>query len=123
MAGRPTIMTEERVNKLEEAFALGCSDLEACFYADISKQTLYNYQDKNPSFVDRKEALKKNPVLKARKTVLSAIESGDEKVSQWVLDKHDGKAKQAIDHQSSDGSMTPNSINVSFIDVEDDEQP
>lgn len=76
-AGRPTIMTPDVVSKLEEAFALGCTDLEACFYADISKQTLYSYQHSHPEFVDRKEQLKERPVLLARKAVLQAIQSGE----------------------------------------------
>ena len=52
--GRPTKMTPETVKKLEEAFAIGASDGEACFYSDISKETLYTYQDKTPGFLDRK---------------------------------------------------------------------
>lgn len=75
-AGRPTVMTPEVVKKLEEAFALGCTDLEACFYADISKHTLYNYQNINPEFTDRKEALKERPVLLARACVVKALEAG-----------------------------------------------
>lgn len=71
--GRPTVMTPEIVNKLEEAFLLGCTDLEACLFADISKQTLYNYQEKNPEFVDRKEMLKETPVFKARKSVVDSV--------------------------------------------------
>ena len=72
--GRPTKMTDETVKKLEEAFLLGCSDLEACFYANISKQTLYSYQEKHPEFTDRKKLLKQNPVMIARKTVVDAVE-------------------------------------------------
>jgi hypothetical protein len=71
--GRPTKMTPMTVNKLEQAFSYGCTDIEACLYAGISKQTLYNYQDKNPEFVDRKEALKETPILLARKTVVEAL--------------------------------------------------
>lgn len=74
-AGRPTKMTPETVKKLEEAFAIGASDGEACFYADISKETLYTYQDKTPGFLDRKNALKERPVLLARQTVVKALES------------------------------------------------
>lgn len=73
--GRPTIVTEEIIHKLNEAFALGCSDLEACFYADISKSTLYNYQNKNSEFVERKEELKEKPVFEARKSVISAMKT------------------------------------------------
>jgi hypothetical protein len=68
--GRPTIMTPETLQKLEDAFALGCTDLEACVYADISKSTLYNYQEQHPEFVERKEELKEHPVLLARQTVI-----------------------------------------------------
>ena len=63
-------MDDLTVKKLEEAFSLGCSDLEACLMANISKQTLYNYQDKNPEFVGRKERLKETPILLARNTVI-----------------------------------------------------
>ncbi len=74
MAGRPTKMTEATVAKLEEAFSLGCTDLEACLFADIDKATLYRYQEKNPSFCDRKELLKENPILIARKSVIQGME-------------------------------------------------
>jgi hypothetical protein len=68
-------MTDLVVKKLEEAFALGCTDLEACFYADITKQTLYTYQQTHDEFLDRKELLKQRPVLEARKSVIRHLES------------------------------------------------
>ena len=83
--GRPTKMSKETIAKLEEVFSLGGSDSEACFYANISKQTLYNYQEKNPEFVDRKEALKEKPILKARQTVVKALD--DPKDAQWFLER------------------------------------
>jgi hypothetical protein len=75
---RPTIMTPEIITKLEEAFMLGCGDLEACLYADIGKSTLYNYQEKHPEFVDRKEQLKENPILKARTSVIAGLQNSPE---------------------------------------------
>ena len=84
--GRPTKMTEETVKKLEEAFLLGCTDEEACFYADISKQTLYNYQDKYPDFVDRKEALKQNPFFVARTSLINGIK-GDPELALKYLER------------------------------------
>ena len=71
--GRPTDMTPETISKLEEVFALGGSDEEACFFAGIGKTTLYNYQQDHPEFVERKEALKETPILKARTTVVQRI--------------------------------------------------
>ena len=71
--GRPTKMTPETLKKLEQAFLLGCTDKEACLYSNISHQTLYNYQEKHPEFVERKALLKKNPVLQARKSLMNGI--------------------------------------------------
>lgn len=63
------------LQKLEEAFALGTSDEEACLYADISLSALYEYQKKSSQFLERKHLLKLNPVLKARQTVVRALET------------------------------------------------
>lgn len=72
--GRPTSVTPETLAKLEQAFSLGCSDLEACIHADIAKSTLYDYQGRHPEFVERKEMLKRKLVLKARTVVANALE-------------------------------------------------
>ena len=86
-AGRPTVMTPEVVNKLEQAFSMGCSDVEACLFADISKQTLYDYQAKYPEFVDRKERLKEKLVLKARSVIADALNRKDENTAKWYLER------------------------------------
>lgn len=76
--GRPTVLTPEAIRKLTEAFALGCTDLEACYYADISKSTLYDYQKENPEFLELKEKLKERPILQARQSVIKAmVDDGD----------------------------------------------
>lgn len=71
--GRPKKVTKEVLEKLEEAFLLGCTDREACFYADIALSTLYLYQEQNPEFSERKAELKENPILLARKTVVENL--------------------------------------------------
>lgn len=80
-------MTQEVIAKLEEAFAWGCTDREACLWADIAEETLYSYQKKNPGFVKRKEALKETPVMLARKTVVKAISKGDRTVAMQYLER------------------------------------
>ena len=72
--GRPTIFTQEILDKLEYVFALGGTDKEACLYAEVSPAALYKYQEKNPEFVERKEQLKESPVLLARETVVKGLE-------------------------------------------------
>jgi hypothetical protein len=71
--GRPTLMTKDVLQKLEEVFALGGTDEEACLYADIAPSTLYKFQETNPEFVERKVQLKETPILKARQTVVNSL--------------------------------------------------
>ena len=86
-AGRPTVMTEEVVSKLEQAFSMGCSDLEACLFANISRQTLYDYQEKNPEFIDRKALLKQKMIFKARSVIADALNNKDENTAKWYLER------------------------------------
>jgi len=85
--GRPTVMTEETLQKLEYAFSVGCSDLNACSYAGISKTTLYNYQQEHPEFIDRKNILKEQQILKARVAVDQALDRGDVNTARWLLER------------------------------------
>jgi hypothetical protein len=85
--GRPTVMTPETVQILEAAFSEGASDVEACFLANISKQTLYSYQEKHPEFVDRKEALKEMVKFQAKKVIKKAIDRGDIDTAKWYAER------------------------------------
>lgn len=85
-AGRPTVFTVDVLHKLEEAYAFGASDKEACFYANVAPSALYGYQERNPEFVERKEALKQRPILAARKKVIEDIEQ-DVVTAKWYLER------------------------------------
>lgn len=78
-------MTPEVLCKLEEVFAIGGSDEEACFFADIATATLYDYQKAHPEFLQRKRALKENPILKARRTVMEDLEKPE--TAKWYLER------------------------------------
>lgn len=78
-------MTPDTITKLESIFAIGGTDKEACAYANIGMQTLYNYQIANPEFVDRKEALKEKPFIKARKTIIDSL--NDPHHAQWFMER------------------------------------
>lgn len=109
--GRPTVVTEEALQKLEYAFSIGCTDIEACLYSDISKSTLYNYQNENPDFLERKEKLKETPVLKARTTVFDDIKQVD--TAKWYLErKKRAEFSQRHEVEMPDGF----NINVKFED-------
>lgn len=84
--GRPTVVTNDVLHSLKQAFAIGCTDIEACAYAGISEKTLYNYINEHPEFLQTKEELKQTPILKAKKMVFDNIEKNIG-VAQWLLEK------------------------------------
>lgn len=105
--GRPTKMTEETLKKLDEAFLLGCTDEEACFYADISHQTLYNYQKDNVEYVERKEALKQNPFLLARTSVIDGFKKNPELALKYLERKKKNEFSLRTEVTGADGKELP----------------
>jgi len=103
--GRPLSITKDTLAKLEQAFAIGCTDVEACLYADICKDTLYRYCKKHPEFSDRKELLKDKPVLLARTNVVKALQKGDKDTSRWLLERKRRKEFSTRQEQAIDGGM------------------
>ena len=89
--GRPTKMIPEVVSKLEQAFLMGCTDEEACVFADISRAALGRYEEKHPKFRDRKWTLKSNPSLLARQVILDALKNNDLATAHKVLDRKEGR--------------------------------
>lgn len=112
--GRKTIMTPEKIVLLEQAFSLGCSDLEACFHANIGKTTLYNYQNEHPEFVERKEQLKERLVLQARSVVADALFKEDKETAKWYLErKKKGEFSTRQEMTGEDGeSLQPLVVNI-----------
>lgn len=117
LVGRPTVITEEVLRKLEEVFAIGGTDAEACFYANIGTTALYEYQEKHPEFAERKEALKERPILKARQTIVKGLD--DDKNAQWYLErkrKKEFSVRTETDITSKDeqigGNLTPEKIDL-----------
>lgn len=85
--GRPTVFTKETLDKLRHAFLMGCSDAEACIYANIHPTTLYTYQLKTEGFKEQKELWKNNPTLVARSNVHNALQEGDKDMTKWYLER------------------------------------
>lgn len=105
--GRPTVVTKSVLDKLEEVFSLGGTDKEACLFAGINPSTLYNYQEINPEFVQRKALLKETPVLLARRTVTESL-AKDTNTARWYIERRDRdfNPKNEIDITSKGESIT-----------------
>ncbi|KKQ73710.1 MAG: hypothetical protein US96_C0055G0009 [Candidatus Woesebacteria bacterium GW2011_GWB1_38_5b] len=85
LGGRPTVMTEEVLVKLKEAFMFDATDKEACIWAGIGEASLYRYQAENSEFREQKEAWKQNPVLKAKVTIYNNLNNVD--IAKWYLER------------------------------------
>jgi len=114
--GRPTIMTEITIKKLDEAFSMGFSDSEACLYANISKQTLYNHSKDDKEFVGRKEELKNHPRILAKRNIYNSLKENKKiEDSKWYLER---RAKKEFGNNmdlTTDGNeLQP--VLVKFID-------
>jgi len=83
---RPTKFTDELVEKLEAAFLMGFTDAEACLYADIDKQSLYNYCEKHPEFSTRKEELKKSLRTVVKSNLSRELIKWDKQTTQFFAE-------------------------------------
>lgn len=87
MVGRPFKITPDILAKLEECFLKGHSDEEACIINEIDPATLYRYCQSHPNFASKKELLKNNPKLIARRNIFKRLEEGDAEFSKWYLER------------------------------------
>ena len=118
--GRPTVMTPEVIRKLEEAFMWGCSDIEACLWANISQTALWEYMQKNPEFAIRRDKLKKTPTLTARKTVVDALPE-DKDLSLRYLERKEKKEfslrqETEIANREGETFQVEQEINIANVD-------
>ena len=104
-------MTETTLQKLREAFLLGCTDREACLMAGISEKTLYNYQNENINFVQEKERLKANPITEARLSLHKSIKRGDGKLALAYLER---KVKDELSLRTEHTGLNGQSIEITI---------
>ena len=99
--GRPTVMTTEILDKLKQAYSIGCTDIEACLYVEIHTDTLYNYQKKHPEYIKLKAEYKQNPILLARTEVIKGLRK-DSAHALKVMERlsKDYKQKQEVELNS-----------------------
>jgi len=107
--GRPTVFTPKVLQLLEDAFANDATDEQACFLAGISTSSLYNYQEENKGYLERKAALRGMIKYKAKLNIKGKIDGGDIEVSKWYAERRDKDFKPKSD-LTSDGQKLPTPI-------------
>lgn len=104
--GRPSKKTPDVVTKLLTAFSAGYNDTEACFYADISRETYYRWLQEMPEFRDKIEVAKSVLNMKAKDLLVAAIGQGDLNAAKWWLER---RARKEFDKTDSDREELPSS--------------
>lgn len=82
---RPKKINKEVVGKLEWAFMKGLNVTEACDYAEISRDTYYEYCKNNQEFSDKMERAQTALQRKAKINLAEKIENGDIEESKYFL--------------------------------------
>lgn len=86
MVTKPTKMTKETIAKLEAAFAVDASIIEACFYAGIDDSTYYRFKKENKEKCEQMERLRLKPILAARERIAKSVQTSDQMAS-WFLER------------------------------------
>lgn len=85
--GRPTVIDETTVRKLEQAFRDGLSVSEACFVSGIGRRTFYDHKASDDRFALRMELAKGYVTLRAKKVVVQSIKEGNLNAAKWYLER------------------------------------
>lgn len=101
--GKPTVMTEETLRLLQEAFEWGCTDIEACLHAKIGKTALYDYQERNPEYAEWKDKWKNFPNLRARRCVVDALDDDKDLALKYLERKKKDEFSPRSEHTGADG--------------------
>ena len=95
--GRPSVITEQVVAKLEELFKIGCTVETACNYAEIDKSTYARHLQSDPAFATR--------IRKSQE--FARIAAGQLVVNDFVKNKNVDSAKWWLEkkHRAEFGSQ------------------
>lgn len=93
--GRPTLYSDEIVEKLASIFRIGGTVEQAVSYAQIDKVTYYNWMEKHPNFSTKMEQARTYADIVAKNIVVdSMIKDKDLTTAKWWLEKREFKQVQ-----------------------------
>lgn len=107
-------LTPETVTKLEYAFSIDASVEEACFYADISRETYYRWTKEDKELYDKFERLRNKPILKARETVANKISESYQNAMDYLKRKRKIEFGDNVDITSGNKPLPIANV---FVDV------
>ena len=101
--GRPETFTPEILDKLRQAWLIGCTDREASFFAGVPYGTLTHYLERHPDFGERRDEWKTNPNIKTRTTIFADLSSPD--TAKWYAEmKMRDEFSRRTEHTGPEGA-------------------
>lgn len=120
--GRPSIYSDEIVEKLASIFRIGGTIEQAVSYAQIDKVTYYNWMEKHPNFSTKMEQARTYADIVAKNIVVdSMIRDKDLTTAKWWLEKREFKQVQQTNTQVNIQAPQPilgELINLKIEDVQ-----
>lgn len=120
--GRPSLFTQETLQKLEQAFMMDFTDYESCIFADVSESAFYAYCKDNPDFQERKLRLKKSLSMVAKMRLAESVNKGNTTDAKWMLERRDRdnySLRSELDGKN--GKPIDSKVRVKYILKEEDE--
>ena len=122
--GCPSKLTNELIAKAKEYLYGGYESVGdvipsvaglACYLA-VSRKTVYNYGEQSEEFLHTLDGI---GAMQENKLINKGL-SGEfnPTITKLMMANHGYSEKQEIDHQSSDGSMTPKPTTIQLVPVE-----
>lgn len=113
-AGRPTKYRPEYCEMLNECLAQGLSVASFAAEIDVARSTINLWAEEHPEFMEALSRAKaKAAAAWERRAIKLADEGGSSAQSSMIafglknMAREDWQDGKTVDHQSSDGSMTP----------------
>ena len=114
VTGRPTVIDDEAIRKLEDAFFIDCTVQEACSRANISKTAYHDRKKKDQAFADRMEAAQDWAITSARAILFEKMKE-DGRLALEVVKRRDKKRySERIEDTGADGEAKETSLTVKF---------
>ncbi len=95
--GRPTVLTEGALGKIETALAFGCTIIEACAFAEVSHDAFYRKQRNEPKWKEKCDRLREHPVIKARMEVIKSFAKRPELAMKYLERKKRDEFGEKVD--------------------------
>jgi len=124
--GAPTKYTEDMPNRLYEEMAKGNSVTQFAANIGVLRETVYRWAKRHPEFglaLTRGKEASEAYWQKELQTMMYDKNVNAPLVKLYFANRFDWHDKAKIDNQSSDGSMTPNRIQIIGPDDDDGEDP